>query len=129
MYWLVGAFFGQGDDWTDVFIRRGYWEPGRVEGDNPGMDDKIQAIRPGHGIAIKRGLGAGQSEILIRAIGIVTEVEIIEAEDVSWRRVYVDWKNTYSDRRVDSKGCYGTIHGPFDNLNNGDWLDEVFRLV
>lgn len=124
-YWLVGADFGikdaVGDAVFETFIQCGYWEMTWYEGDNSVYDQRVQSMRPGDGIAIKALLGQGQSYIRIRAIGIVTRVE--------GRRVYVDWKNTYPHREVDSKGCYGTIHGPFYDADNREWLDEVFRLV
>ncbi|MFZ0393918.1 MAG: hypothetical protein WBV33_01900 [Terracidiphilus sp.] len=55
-----------------------------------------------------------------RALGVVTEVD---AED---KRVYVTWIADDLNRVVESRGCFQSIHGPFDA--DDPWVKEVFLL-
>jgi hypothetical protein len=77
-------------------------------------------IQPGDRIAIKRMLGQGSSNIEIRALGIVTE---IDQED---KRVYVRWAVSDLKRDVPAKGCFQSIHGPFPA--NDEWTCLAFQL-
>lgn len=65
-------------------------------------------------------MGQGATQIKITALGVVTEVD---PED---NRVYVSWIANDLDRKVESKGCFQSIHGPFDAED--PWTKEVFRL-
>jgi hypothetical protein len=123
MYWVVGAMFGGNEDYLPVFLRRGYWycwDP-RHNIDIPSeVETRFPQIRTGDRIAVKRMLGRGSSEIEIRALGIVTDVDPAE-----WR-VYVNWVVTGLARRVPIHGCAGSLHGPFQ-ADDG-WTREVFQL-
>ena len=66
-------------------------------------------------------LGPGNSKIRIRVIGIIKDID----ED---KTVYVNWILTNIDRLVPSRGCYGTIHGPFILRYDRDWINKVFRI-
>lgn len=121
-YWLVGAMYGGNEDMYDTFIDRGYWEMGYIDKEKPEYAERRAQIQEGDRIAIKAMLGQGSSEIRIRAIGIVKEVD---GED---GRVYVAWKRKGMRRKVPSKGCYGTIHGPYSLKNEREWIGDVFRL-
>jgi hypothetical protein len=63
-------------------------------------------------------LGQGSPEIQINAIGIVRDIE--------GRYVYVDWILRNMNRKVESKGCYSSIHGPYSY--DSDWIKEVFKI-
>jgi len=65
-------------------------------------------------------LGPGATEIEIRAIGVVKEI------DEDDKRVYVHWAAKDIDRRVASRGCFQSIHGPFDA--DDEWARHVFQL-
>ncbi len=114
--------FGGNEDQYETFLRRGYWycwTPGQPD-IPPEAHARFRQIRAGDHIAIKKLLGRGSSEIEIRALGIVTDIDVDE-----WR-VYVDWRVTGLDRRVPLHGCAGSIHGPFEY---GDpWLHQVFCI-
>ena len=62
-YWLVGANWG-GDDQADAFFRRGYWELGWDDSDQPSMAQKRDNIKPNDRIAVKSMRGKGASTIL-----------------------------------------------------------------
>lgn len=124
-YWVVGAMFGGKDDVFDVFIKRGYWycwEPGST--DEPSIvrqQEKVRQIEPGDRIAIKKMLGQGASEIEIRSIGIVEDVDHDE-----WR-IYVKWMDTFENRRlVPMKGAAASIHGPYEY--DDPWIQKIFCL-
>ncbi len=119
-YWLVGAYW-EGDDQSDAFFRRGYWELGWSDEQQPGMAQQRDSIRAGDRIAVKSMLGQGSPNIAIRGLGIVKEV----GED---KRVYINWLVTDLNRIVPSGGCYKAIHGPYTVEENTEWLGEVFRL-
>jgi hypothetical protein len=120
-YWVVGAMWERGKkDQLDAFVRRGYWRLGWSDQDEPAQAALRDQITPGDRIAVKRMLGQGATEIEIRALGVVRE---IDPED---KRVYVDWAVTDLQRRVESKGCFKSIHGPF--VPADDWTREVFQL-
>lgn len=120
-YWLVGANWS-GDDQADAFYRRGYWQLGWDDSQQPDMAQARDAIRPGDRIAIKAMRGQGATTITIKALGIVKEV----GED---KRVYIDWKITDLNREVPSKGCFASIHGPYTPTGvYGSWVQEVFCL-
>lgn len=120
-YWLVGANW-EGDDKYGTFIDRGYWEMGYYDKDKPEYAELRSQMQEGDRIAIKSMLGKGASEIKIRAIGIIKEVDGDDG------RVYVKWMLKGMKRKVPSKGCYGTIHGPYSSVDDSDWVGQVFRL-
>lgn len=121
-YWVVGAMFGGTDDKYDLFLKRGYWycwDPSNPETPDEAKK-RFRQIKPGDRIAIKKMLGRGSSEIEIRAIGIVKDVDLNE-----WR-VYVDWIITDIGHKAPINGCAGSIHGPFEETNM--WVQEIFHL-
>jgi hypothetical protein len=119
-YWLVGANWS-GDDQADAFFRRGYWELGWSDEDQPGMAKMRDSIQNEDRIAIKAMQGQGAKTILIKALGIVKEV--------ANKRVYINWLVTDINREVPAKGCFSSIHGSF-KLSDKDamWTREVFCL-
>lgn len=120
-YWVVGATW-ESEDMYETFILRGYWESGYLEGAVPKYDNRIEKIQVDDRVAIKSRLGQGESNIKIKALGIVKDVD----ED---NKVYINWILTdIQNRIVHSKGCYGTIHGPFRLKDNSEWIGQVFRI-
>lgn len=119
-YWIVGAMLGGCDDQSDVFIRRGYWFLGWDDEKQPAQAALRDQIQPDDRIAIKRMLGQGSSNIEIRAIGIVKE---IDHED---KRIYIHWAASGLQRQVPSKGCFASIHDPF--ADDDEWTRLVFQL-
>lgn len=124
-YFVAGAMWDGCNDQYDRFIKLGIWESGW----DPLNDDYtpiISQVQEGDRIAIKKGMGPGTSETLIRAIGIVKGV------DVTRGLVYVDWLLTGMKRKVHSRGCYKTIHGPYrktdDDLELANWLSRIFSI-
>lgn len=124
-HFLGGAMWNGKDDQYDRFIRCGIWQSGWT----PETDEYapiIAQIQPGDRIAIKKGLGQGNSETMIRAIGIVNDV------DVASGTVYVNWILTGMKRKVHSHGCFKTIHGPYFKSNAdreaSDWLNRIFSI-
>ncbi|OON70532.1 hypothetical protein [Hymenobacter sp. CRA2] len=118
-YWLVGANW-EGADQAAAFYRRGYWEMGYDDEDKPNLAEKRDQMKPNDRIAVKSRLGQGASNIAIRALGIVKEVH--------QGKVYVDWVLTGMNREVNSAGCFGTLHGPYNMQRQADWLRQVFQL-
>jgi len=119
-YWLVGAMWSGSDDQTDKFVRRGYWFLGWRDDEKPELARLRDQIKPGDRIAIKQMLGQGSPNIRVKAIGIVKEI------DVEDKRVYVNWLVQNTSRDVPSKGCYGSIHGPFSEQD--DWIRSTFYI-
>jgi hypothetical protein len=119
-YWVVGAMYSGHDDQAPKFIRRGYWVLGYSDADAPDQAKRRDLIKAGDRIAIKRMMGQGSTEIRITALGVVTEVD---EED---KRVYVTWITDDLNRVVESRGCFQTVHGPFEA--DDPWVKEVFRL-
>ena len=120
-YWLVGASWDN-EDMYGTFIDRGYWEMGYHDKEKPDYASLRLQMRDGDRIAIKAMLGQGSPEIKIRAIGIIKEVDGDDG------RVYVEWIIKGMKRKVASKGCYGTIHGPYITSDNREWIGYVFRI-
>lgn len=116
-YWLVGANW-DGNKQNESFYRRGYWEMGYDDEDKPRFAKMRDSMQAGDRIAIKSMDGKGASTISIIALGIVKEV--------FQGRVYIDWIVTDIDRQVDSKGCFKTIHGPYDY--NDQWIQGIFCI-
>lgn len=121
-YWVVGATWGGYEDQLDKFIRRGHWILGWSPKEQPNQARKRDSIRPNDRIAIKRMLGKGSQHIEIRALGIVKEIDE-ESED---KIVYVNWLVSDLKRRVESKGAYDAIHGPYRETN--PWVRKVFHI-
>jgi len=121
-YFVVGATWDKTEDKLPEFIDGGYWQMGWEDSKKPDMAAIRDSIRPGDRIAVKRILGPGNANILIRALGIVREV------DKFGGRVYVDWILRGLSREVPSNACYGTIHGPYTMRTHPDWIPIVFRI-
>lgn len=119
-YWIVGAMWGGYADQSDIFLRRGYWSLGWGDAEQPEQAARRDQIQAGDRIAIKRMLGQGSSEIVISALGIVKEI------DVGDKRVYIQWVISGLQRIVPSRGCFASIHGPFNA--NDDWVRLAFQL-
>lgn len=119
-YWVVGATWGT-EDMFDTFVDRGYWEMGYTDKQKPELAELRSQMQDGDRIAIKAMLGQGSPNIRVRAIGIIKEVDGDDG------RVYVRWVLKAVNRTVPSKGCYGTLHGPYGK-SDADWLGQVFRL-
>lgn len=119
-YWVVGANWS-GEDQAEPFYRRGYWEIGYSDADQPLFAERRNSMRPNDRVAVKSMRGRGASTITIKGLGIVREV----AED---GRVYIDWLVTGLDREVASKGCFKTIHGPYEMEQESEWLRAVFCI-
>ncbi len=122
-YWLVGATWGGVEEKYHDFISNGYWESGYSKGEQPAYDEKIGQMRVGDRIAIKRALGPSDSDIVIRAIGIISEVDEYAG------RIYVRWMIRGLNRRVESKGAYKTVHGPYQfGGESMSWISRVFSI-
>ena len=119
-YLLVGSNWS-GDDQAEAFYRRVYWEIGYRDQEQPLFAERRDSMRPGDRVAVKSMRGRGASTITVKGLGIVREV----AED---GRVYIDWLVTGLDREVVSKGCFKTIHGPYDMDQESEWLRTVFCI-
>lgn len=117
-YWVVGASWGGHPHQDKRFVENSMWMLGWKVGHQPKMANKMQ---PGDRIAIKRMTGRGQSEISILHIGIIRGV-ILDTNNITCT---VDWVATGLDRRVDAKGCLGSVHGPFPH---DEWVEKVFCL-
>ena len=119
-YWVVGAMWGGQNDQYEIFMRRGYWFLGYGDEESPQQEDRRNQMRAGDRIAIKRMLGRGSSEIEIRALGIIKE---IDSEDSC---VYIDWLVKNMSRHVPARGCFGSVHGPFNQED--EWVQQAFVI-
>jgi hypothetical protein len=119
-YRVVGAMWGGKDDQSETFIRRGYWFLGWGDDEQPAQAALRDQIRPGDRIAIKNMLGQGSSNIEVRALGVVKEI------DQDDKRVYVNWLVKRLEREVPGRGCFASIHGPFHA--DDPWVKEVFHI-
>jgi hypothetical protein len=117
-YWVVGASWGGREDQYEDFIREGYWLLGWSEDEQPSQAAKRDSIQPGDHIAIKKI--SKKPNIEIRALGVVRR---IDPED--WR-VHVHWLEIDLNHQVYSRGCYQSIHGPYEASD--PWIREIFGL-
>ena len=121
-YWVVGSMFGGVEDHLSSFIDRGYWycwDP-KVNPDIPtAVQNALPKIRKGDRIAVKKMMGQGSTNIEIRALGIVKDVDLSE-----WR-VYVDWLVTDKSHEVPIKNYMGSIHGP---VEPSEWRANAFEI-
>jgi len=106
-YWVVGAMFAGQKDQLKKFIRRGYWQLGWKDAEQPVFAKRRDSIKPGDRIAIKKLLGQGSKNIEIRTLGIVRENDRVE------KRIYIDWLVRDLTRIVPIHGLCASIHGPF----------------
>ena len=88
------------------------------DAEQPKYAKRRNQIKKGDRIAIKTMNGKAQKTITIHALGIV------KGNDDG--KIYIDWVVTEMKRKVDAKGCFGTIHGPYES--NDEWVKEVFCL-
>jgi hypothetical protein len=122
-YWVVGAMFGGTDDQYATFMRRGYWycwDPRRNDEIPADVQSRFAQIQQGDRIAVKRLLGRGATDMEVRAIGVVKDIDQGE-----WR-VYVNWLLTDLTRKAPLHGCAASIHGPFQA--DDEWVRQVFQL-
>ena len=104
------------------FVREGMWMLGYEDGDQHQLASQIQS---GDRIAIKRMKGTGHPDIRIFHLGIVKGVNL-ETNNVICT---VNWVATNLDRDVESRGCFGAIHGPFERDREHDhWIQKIFCL-
>ncbi|EMT6201580.1 hypothetical protein N9F89_000389 [Neisseria gonorrhoeae] len=108
-YWLVGASWGGQGHQDQFFVENGYWV---LEWESSQQPDQF---------AKKRMKGQGSSEIKILHIGIVKGV-ISETNKII---CVVDWIVKNLDRNVESRGCFKSIHDPYDK---DEWIEKIFCL-
>ena len=104
------------------FLKGGYWYLGYASEDDALQNQRRDQMRVGDRLAVKKMLGQGASEIEIRALGLIKHID----DEDGYRRVYVDWVAESLARRVEAKGCFASVHGPFDP--NDGWTRKVFCL-
>ena len=120
-YWVVGASWGGIEHQDKKFVENSYWTLGWEREDQPVQFERGEMINIGDRIAIKRMKGQGASDIKILHIGIVRGV----VEEVNKITCVVDWIATDLDRSVDAKGCFKSIHGPYEK---DEWIEKIFCL-
>jgi hypothetical protein len=121
-YWVVGAMFGGKEDRLAEFIHRGYWYCWDPKFDHvvpSNVEELFPKIRVDDRLVVKKMLGQGSPKIEIRALGIVTDIDILE-----WR-VYVNWVVTGLSREVHIKNFMGSLHGPIEDT---EWRREAFTI-
>lgn len=121
-YWLVGAMWKGKHDMLPSFLAGGYWYLGYTPEQDEGQNALRDQMAIGDRIAVKKMLGQGSSNIEIRAIGIIKHIDI---ED-GYKRIYVNWVLDELSRQVPSRGCFGSVHGPY--LYDDDWTRTIFCL-
>lgn len=124
-FYLGGATWN-GEDRYFEFITKRIWRSSWGS-----KDDKyrriLEKIQEGDRLAIKKGQGPGNGDIVIRAIGVVLSVDL----DEEYCTLYIEWVRTGMNRKVESRGCYSTIHGPYSNHSDADevdWVNQIFCL-
>jgi len=121
-YWVVGASWGGTEHQDKKFLEKGIWMLGWNESQQEAQYKKASEIKAGDRIAIKRMKGRGQTGIKIYHIGIIKGV-ILEADKVICT---VNWVAIDLERNIEeSRGCFKSIHGPFEHDN---WIEKVFCL-
>lgn len=130
-YWVVGAMWGGSENVLSVFLTRGYWycwdigenfiSESEVGNSVSTQRERFKQIKIGDRLAVKKMLGRGATEIEVRALGIVRDIDQKE-----WR-IYVNWLTEHDfSRRVAIKGCAASIHGPFQATDS--WVHETFCI-
>jgi len=126
-YWVVGASWDGTDHKDGEFIENKIWVLGYKENESKHQYQKAQKIKKNDRIAIKRMMGKGSSEIKILHVGIVEGV-------VDYGNLVicvVNWLVTNKNISVESRGCFASIHGPYQmngDTGNKNWLDSIFSL-
>lgn len=120
-YWLVGASWGGEDHQDELFIQNGYWMLGWGQNEQPSQFKKGEKINVGDRIAIKRMKGKGASDIKILHLGIVKGV----ISDIDKVICIVDWVVKDLNRDVESRGCFKSIHGPYQK---DEWIEKIFCI-
>jgi hypothetical protein len=120
-YFLGGAKWGEYDKYDD-FINGGFWEAGGKKWKDQ-CQSTVDKMQPGDRIAIKKKLGQGSPDIMIRALGIITFI------DYQRGIVFVDWSVKNLKRKVPCKGVFSTLHGPYLKTGkDADWVNQSFCL-
>ena len=121
-YWVVGAMWAGKQDMLPSFLAGGYWYLGYTAEEDPAQNALRDQMQIGDRLAVKRMLGQGARDIEIRALGIIKHVDVEDA----FGRIYVDWVSNNLQRKVPSKGCFASVHGPFSPTD--EWTRHVFQL-
>jgi hypothetical protein len=102
-----------------TLFRRGYWFLGWSEAEQPAQAQRRDQIQWNDRIAIKKMLGQGASDIEIRVLGVVRE---LDAED---RRVYVHWAISNLHESFPPKDVLARFMGPSRRKTSGrDWFSN-----
>ncbi len=121
-YWVVGAMWEGKHDMLPSFLAGGYWYLGYTVDEDPAQNTRRDQMAIGDRLAVKRMLGQGAQDIEIRALGIIKHIDV---ED-GYRRIYVNWVAHGLQRRVPARGCFKSVHGPFEYAE--EWTRQVFCL-
>ncbi len=114
-YWVVGATVS-GQNMSDDFLQKGIWFADRED-----VQERIDRIQKGDRLAIKSLLGQGATQVLIKALGIVTDIRSFAA--TPFKFFYVDWLDIRDEnRRVPFHGFGATLHPVLED-------SEIARLI
>lgn len=120
-YWVVGASWS-GRDKYDDFVNDGYWQLHQSGRDKPLYIRRFNQVRTADSIALKSTDGPGTGTLTIKAIGLVTDV------DVDNCRLEVNWVRVGLERKMPLFGSMKAIEGPFAIAQREQWLNQIFRI-
>jgi len=126
---VVGASWN-GRSQLQRFIRKGIWELGYDQGDQPVYDERMNEGRYGDVVVVKKMNGAGSDQMTILAIGLLT----LNTTTANGRPMWVvDWVLTNMSRPAKLHGCVGSIYlydrvDARDNLDKKNWLSHISSI-
>jgi hypothetical protein len=115
-YWVVGAMWGGHDDQSESSF---VVDTGFSVGLTRSSRHRLNFVTESSPMTVSRSSACSVKDRRNRDPRAWRRE--IDADD---KRVYVDWLVKGLTRRVPSRGCYRSIHGPFDA--NDDWVKVAF---
>lgn len=123
-YWVAGTD-RHGDNMYNAYVTEGYWQLHTDGLKDDRIPRRFQQMRVNDRIALKSNMGKIRGGIKIRAIGVITAI------DMEQRIIRVNWLLTDMERILDANGCLARLHGPYEDVvddNANPWVHYAFII-
>jgi hypothetical protein len=123
-YWVAGTD-RHGTNMYNDYVTKEYWQL-NIDGlKDHRMQNRFGQMRVNDRIALKSNMGRTRGAIKIKALGIITNIDMVE------RKVTVKWILTDMDRVIDNNGCLARLHGPYEDVVDSKanpWVHYAFII-
>jgi hypothetical protein len=123
-YWIAGCD-RNGTNMYNSYVDEGYWRLNTDGLRDYRFQNRFRQMRINDRIALKANMGRTLGEIKIKALGIITAIDMDEM------KVSVNWLISDMERLLPVNGCIPRLNGPYEDVVNdtaNPWVHYAFII-